>query len=125
MADAQQLLRCNVWQGDRAKGDLNPEGERLLSSLISERHGHEFVFVTEYPISVRPFYHLRRPAPAAPLDGPQQLAAAVQPGHFQCPIRTDEVCGRQYQPDLGRWHTPSGPRAGTICAVAQLLADPQ
>lgn len=52
MADAQQLLRENGWQGDHAKGDLDPEGERLLSSLISERHGHEFVFVTEYPIGV-------------------------------------------------------------------------
>jgi len=59
MAGAQQLLRENGWQGDHAKGDLDPEGERLLSSLISDRYGHEFVFVTEYPISVRPFYHLR------------------------------------------------------------------
>lgn len=59
MAQAHELLGDNGWQTDRAKGDLDPEGERLLSSLIIERHGHEFVFVTEYPVNIRPFYHLR------------------------------------------------------------------
>ncbi|HEY6422236.1 MAG TPA: aspartate--tRNA(Asn) ligase [Pseudonocardiaceae bacterium] len=59
MAEAYELLRANGWQTDRTKGDLDPEGERLLSSLIRERHGHEFVFVTEYPATIRPFYHLR------------------------------------------------------------------
>lgn len=59
MAQAHELLGDNGWQTDRPKGDLDPEGERLLSSLITERHGHEFVFVTEYPVRIRPFYHLR------------------------------------------------------------------
>ena len=27
--------------------------------MVRERFGHEFVFVTEYPASVRPFYHHR------------------------------------------------------------------
>lgn len=39
--------------------DLNPEEERKLSELILEKFGHEFVFVTEYPASARPFYHMR------------------------------------------------------------------
>jgi hypothetical protein len=59
MAQAHELLGDNGWQTDRSKDDLDPEGERLLSSLITERHGHEFVFVTEYPVGTRPFYHLR------------------------------------------------------------------
>jgi aspartyl-tRNA synthetase len=42
-----------------AKGDLDPEGERRLAQYVKEKLGHEFVFVTDYPISVRPFYHLR------------------------------------------------------------------
>jgi len=42
------------------KGDLSPEEERKLSEYILEKEGHEFVFVTEYPIEVRPFYHMRR-----------------------------------------------------------------
>jgi nondiscriminating aspartyl-tRNA synthetase len=41
--------------------DLDPPSERALSALIKEKHGHEFVFVTDYPSSVRPFYHMRHP----------------------------------------------------------------
>lgn len=43
-----------------AKGDdLSPEEERGLSAIIKEKFGHDFVFVTDYPISIRPFYHMR------------------------------------------------------------------
>jgi len=41
------------------KGDLDPEGERLLCRHFYEKTGHEFVFVTEYPAVVRAFYHMR------------------------------------------------------------------
>ncbi len=41
--------------------DLDPPSERALSALIKERHGHEFAFVTDYPTTVRPFYHMRHP----------------------------------------------------------------
>jgi aspartyl-tRNA synthetase len=41
--------------------DLDPAGERALSALIASEHGHEFAFVTDYPASVRPFYHMRHP----------------------------------------------------------------
>ena len=39
--------------------DLDPPSERALSGLIREQHGHEFAFVTDYPTTVRPFYHMR------------------------------------------------------------------
>ncbi|HEX5223972.1 MAG TPA: aspartate--tRNA(Asn) ligase [Solirubrobacteraceae bacterium] len=39
--------------------DLDPPSERALSAAVRERHGHEFVFVTDYPTTVRPFYHMR------------------------------------------------------------------
>src|SRR3984957_9004501 len=42
-----------------ARGDLDPAGERAVSARVLAETGHEFVFVTEYPASVRPFYHLR------------------------------------------------------------------
>lgn len=42
------------------KEDLDPEGERMLARHIFEQHGHEFVFVTDYPVSVRAFYHMRQ-----------------------------------------------------------------
>ncbi|MFI7673198.1 aspartate--tRNA(Asn) ligase [Actinophytocola sp. NPDC049390] len=59
MAEALKLLRERGWDPSGEKVDLDPEGERSLSALVRERHGHEFVFVTEFPVSVRPFYHLR------------------------------------------------------------------
>lgn len=42
------------------KEDLDPQGERMLAQHIFEQHGHEFVFVTDYPASVRAFYHMRQ-----------------------------------------------------------------
>ena len=39
--------------------DLDPEAERILCGLTRERYGSDFVFVTDYPTSVRPFYHMR------------------------------------------------------------------
>lgn len=43
------------------KGDLDPEGEKVLARNIKKKFGHEFVFVTDYPMEVRPFYHMRHP----------------------------------------------------------------
>jgi aspartyl-tRNA synthetase len=54
MAEAREILGA---AGPR--GDLDPAGERALSAYAREQFGHEFVFVTEYPSSVRPFYHMR------------------------------------------------------------------
>jgi aspartyl-tRNA synthetase len=45
--------------GDSSRDDLDPAGERAVAAWIRERAGHEFAFVTEYPASARPFYHLR------------------------------------------------------------------
>jgi aspartyl-tRNA synthetase len=55
IADAGRGADARDWSGD----DLDPAGERALAAWTRERTGHEFVFVTEYPASVRPFYHLR------------------------------------------------------------------
>lgn len=41
------------------KEDLDPEGERMLHQHIKETTGHDFVFVTDYPAEVRPFYHMQ------------------------------------------------------------------
>jgi len=39
--------------------DLSPEEERKIGEYVKEKFSHEFVFVTEYPVSARPFYHMR------------------------------------------------------------------
>jgi len=59
MAEAISWLRSDGWNPEGDRVDLDPEGERRLSALVAERDGHEFVFVTRFPIEVRPFYHLR------------------------------------------------------------------
>ncbi len=39
--------------------DLDAEAEKLLGKIIKEKHSCDFVFVTEYPWDVRPFYHMK------------------------------------------------------------------
>ena len=57
--DAKAMLR-DAGHGAPGEGhDLDPPSERALSELVKERDGHEFTFVTDYPTSVRPFYHMR------------------------------------------------------------------
>jgi len=41
------------------KHDLSPVEERELCTTIKEETGSDFVFVTDYPIEARPFYHMR------------------------------------------------------------------
>jgi nondiscriminating aspartyl-tRNA synthetase len=38
--------------------DLDPEGERILGKYVKEKYKSDFVFVTEYPTSARPFYQM-------------------------------------------------------------------
>jgi len=40
-------------------GDIDPAGERVLAQWALDTHGSEFLFLTEYPASLRPFYHMR------------------------------------------------------------------
>ncbi len=43
----------------KRKDDLDPKGERLIGEYIRKTHGCDYVFITDYPVSVRPFYHMR------------------------------------------------------------------
>jgi aspartyl-tRNA synthetase len=55
---AKEILKpYNIKTGK--KDDLCPEEERELSRLVMQKFEHEFVFVTDYPASARPFYHMR------------------------------------------------------------------
>mgnify|MGYP000488084673 CR=1 FL=1 len=56
--DALQIIKNRGHEVVRG-GDLDPEGERQIAAWAEETHGHEFVFVTDYPATVRPFYHMR------------------------------------------------------------------
>ena len=41
------------------KGDIDPGGEREIAAYVKEKYNHDFVFITNWPASVRPFYHMR------------------------------------------------------------------
>ncbi|HEV8354911.1 MAG TPA: aspartate--tRNA(Asn) ligase [bacterium] len=60
MAEALQILAERGHVPER-RGDLDPAGERMISEYALQQYGHEFVFVTDYPWEVRPFYHMRHP----------------------------------------------------------------
>ena len=40
-------------------GDMNAEAEKLTYRLASEKYNHEFMFITDYAATKRPFYHMR------------------------------------------------------------------
>jgi aspartyl-tRNA synthetase len=62
MAEALVILKEQGYTPPpEKKGDIDPAGERLLGQYIKEKYGHEFVYLTDWPISVRPFYHMRTP----------------------------------------------------------------
>ncbi len=60
MAQAQAILRAagHVLPPER-KGDIDPTGERILGQYVKETFNHDFFFLTDWPVSVRPFYHMR------------------------------------------------------------------
>ena len=39
--------------------DLDAEAERMIGEYVLKEFGEEFIFVTNYPVKVRPFYHMR------------------------------------------------------------------
>lgn len=59
LADAIQVVKERGHKFPDDCKDLDPTGEIVLAEYIKEKFGHEFVFVTDYPASVRAFYHMR------------------------------------------------------------------
>ncbi|MCL4425940.1 MAG: aspartate--tRNA(Asn) ligase, partial [Firmicutes bacterium] len=59
LAEAQALLR-QEYKKTSPPGNLDPEGERLLSEYIRKKHRSDFVFITHYPVKKRPFYAMPR-----------------------------------------------------------------
>lgn len=62
MGEAQRILKEEVGHippPDTKPGDLDPQGEKLLGEYIKNKYSHEFVFVTDWPVNIRPFYHMR------------------------------------------------------------------
>jgi len=63
-ADAQVLIAADTGESLHDEYDLAPAHERWIGEWARREHGSEFVFVTGYPMRVRPFY--THPDPARP-----------------------------------------------------------
>ena len=62
MADAHDLLKGIGYKlPPEKKFDLDPGAERALGAHFKETQGHDYVFVTDWPFEVRPFYHMLDP----------------------------------------------------------------
>lgn len=58
LAEAKEVILERGFNSGK-DNDLSPDDERILSEYIFDKFGHDFVFVTDYPVSARPFYHMR------------------------------------------------------------------
>ncbi|SHE95435.1 aspartyl-tRNA synthetase [Ferrithrix thermotolerans DSM 19514] len=61
LSDAIDLVERSGHKVERTDGDLDPEGERRIAEFVQREFGHQFVFLTDYPATVRPYYHMRHP----------------------------------------------------------------
>ncbi len=60
MAQALEILKEVGYQiPPEKKGDIDPGGERALADYIKRAYDHDFFYLIDWPISVRPFYHMR------------------------------------------------------------------
>ncbi len=59
LAEAKRIVAERGYEVPRHDEDMDPEGERQISAYVKEVYDHEFVFLTDYASSIRPFYHMR------------------------------------------------------------------
>ncbi len=57
-----KMPEAKKWLAEKGKNfpeeeDFDAEAERMLGDIAKEKFGEEFIFVTNYPILKRPFYH--------------------------------------------------------------------
>ncbi|MFA6050361.1 MAG: aspartate--tRNA(Asn) ligase [Candidatus Paceibacterota bacterium] len=56
LREAQELIFKETGKDKRSEPDLEPEDERWLCEWSKKEHNSDFVFITHYPVSKRPFY---------------------------------------------------------------------
>ena len=59
LAEAKEIVKARGYEIPRADADMDPEGERQIAAHVKEAFGNDFVFITDYDTSIRPFYHMR------------------------------------------------------------------
>jgi nondiscriminating aspartyl-tRNA synthetase len=56
LREAQELILKETGADKTSEPDLEPEDERWLCEYASKNLGSDFIFITHYPVSKRPFY---------------------------------------------------------------------
>ncbi len=56
LKEAQELIYRETGRDNREEPDLEPEDERFLCQWAKKEKGSDFIFITHYPVSKRPFY---------------------------------------------------------------------
>ena len=62
LADAYNILKTEMnYEVPRAlKGDLDPDGEKLICKYVKEKYGSDFVFIIDFPAKARAFYSMKK-----------------------------------------------------------------
>ncbi|MBR2988476.1 MAG: aspartate--tRNA(Asn) ligase, partial [Clostridia bacterium] len=62
LADAYKILKeeMNYEIPSALKGDLDPEGERLICEYVKKTYDSEFVFIVDFPAKARAFYSMKK-----------------------------------------------------------------
>lgn len=62
LAEAVEIINSYQKKGSAEKTDLDPEGEKIICEHFFKNENSDLVFITGYPLSVRPFYAMPLPA---------------------------------------------------------------
>ncbi len=132
MAKAYTILKDMGYKlPPERKGDLDPGGERAIADYAKKEFGSDFLFVIDWPISVRPFYHMRHPdAPELTrsfdlIAGGLEIATGAQREHRLEVLKAQALEkglgleNIQYYLDFFRYGTP--PHGGFGMGLSRLL----
>jgi nondiscriminating aspartyl-tRNA synthetase len=56
LSEAQEIIKRETGEDCVGEPDLEPAHERFLCEYAVREHGSDFIFITHYPVSKRPFY---------------------------------------------------------------------
>jgi nondiscriminating aspartyl-tRNA synthetase len=132
MAEAYAILKKSGYKlPPERKGDLDPGGERAIADYAKKEYNSDFLYVIDWPISVRPFYHMRHPdAPELTrsfdlIAGGLEIATGAQREHRYEVLKAQALEkglgleNIQYYLDFFRFGTP--PHGGFGMGLSRLL----
>jgi len=62
LTEALEILK-KEYQKESLGIDIDPEGERMISDWAKKKYNSDFIYLTHYPTSVRPFYSMQSQDP--------------------------------------------------------------